>query len=52
MSGAYCTKVSRKPEGERSSGMLKIKLEHNIVWDLKAVDYEGDWKSLAQDKVT
>ena len=29
-----------------------IRWEHNIIWDLKAIDYEGDWKTLAQDRMT
>ena len=33
-------------------GRPKIKWEDNIIWDLKEVDYEGDWKTLAQDRVT
>ena len=24
----------------------------NIIRDLKEVDYEGDWKALAQDRLT
>ena len=31
------------------SGRPKIRWEDNIIWDLKKVDYEGDWKNLAQD---
>ena len=33
-------------------GRLKIRWENNIIWDLKEVDYEGDQKTLAQDRVT
>ena len=25
--------------------------EDNIIWDFEEVDYEGDWKTLAQDRV-
>ena len=29
------------------SGKLKIIWEDNIIWDLKEVGNEGDWKALA-----
>ena len=32
-------------------GRPKIRWENNIIKDLKKVDYEGDWKILAQDGV-
>ena len=35
-----------KSEGTRPRGRPKIRLEDNIIWDLKKVDYEGDWKTL------
>ena len=41
-----------KPEGTRPRGRPKIKWENNIVRDLKEVDYEGDWNTFAQDRVT
>ena len=41
----------RKPEGKRPRGRPKIRWEDNIVRDLKEVDYEGNWKILAQDRV-
>ena len=41
-----------KPEGKRSRGRPKIRWENNIFWDLKEVDYEGDWEILAQDRMT
>ena len=40
---------SRKIGGR---GRPKIRCEDNIIRDLKEVDYEGDWKTLAQDRVT
>ena len=40
-----------KPEGKRPRGRLKIRCEDNIIKDLKGVDYEGDWKILAQDRM-
>ena len=39
-----------KPEGMHPRGRPKIKWEDNIV--LKEVDYEGDWKTFAQDRLT
>ena len=33
-----------KPEGKRPRGRLKIRWD-NFIWDLKEVDYEGDWKT-------
>ena len=41
-----------KPEGMRPRGRLKIRWEDNIIRDLKKVDYEGDWKTLAQERET
>ena len=41
-----------KPEGTHPCGKPKISWEDNIITDLKEVDYEGVWKTLAQDKVT
>ena len=29
-----------------------MRWEDNIIWDLKQVGYEGDWKALAEDRVT
>ena len=40
-----------KPEGKRPLGRPKIRWEDNITWDLKEVDYESDWKVLAQDRI-
>ena len=40
-----------KPEGTRPRGRPKIRWEDNIIRDLKKVDCEGDWKTLAQDRV-
>ena len=37
-----------KPEGSRPRGRPKIRCEDNIIRDLKEVDYEGDWKTLAR----
>ena len=42
----------RKPEGKRPCRRPKIKWEDNIIWDLKKIDYEADWKTLAQDNMT
>ena len=41
-----------KPEEKRPCGRLKIRCEDNIIRDLKEIDYEGDWKTLAQYRVT
>ena len=41
-----------KLEGTHSRGRPKIRLENNIIRNLKEVDYEGDWKTLVQDRVT
>ena len=30
----------------------KMRWEDNIIRDLKEVDYQGDWKTLFQDRVT
>ena len=32
-----------KPNRKRPSGRPKIRWEDNIIWDMKEVDYEGDW---------
>ena len=40
-----------KPEGTRPRGRPKIRWEDNIIRDLKEVDCECDWKTLAQDRV-
>ena len=40
-----------KPEEKIPLGRPKIRWQDNIIWDLKEVDYEGDWKPLAQDGV-
>ena len=34
-----------KSEVKRPRGRPKIRWEDNIFWDLKEVDYEGDWKN-------
>ena len=36
-----------KPDGTRQRGRPKIRWDDNIIRDLKEVDYEGDWKTLA-----
>ena len=41
-----------KPEGTCPHGRPKIRWEDNIIRNLREIDYEGDWKTLAQDKVT
>ena len=41
-----------KPEWTRPRGRWKIRWEDNIIRNLVEVDYEGDWKTLAQDRVT
>ena len=41
-----------KSEGKRSSGRPKIRCEDNVIRDLKEIGYEGDWKALAQERVT
>ena len=40
-----------KPENKRPCGRAKIRWEDNI-WNLKAVDYESDWKTHVQDRVS
>ena len=40
----------RKRERTRPCGRPKIRWEDNTIWDLKEVNYEGDWKTLAQDR--
>ena len=39
------------PERTHPYGRPKIRREDNIVMNLKEVDYEGDWKTLAQNSV-
>ena len=41
-----------KPEGKCPLGRPEIRWEDNIIWDLKELGYEGDWKALAQDRET
>ena len=42
-----------KPEGKTClCGRPKIRWEDNIIRDLKEVDYEDDWKTLAQERLT
>ena len=41
-----------KPEETRPRGRPKIMWEDNIIRNLKEVDHDGDWKTLAQDRVT
>ena len=41
-----------KPEDKRLHGWPKIRWEDNSIRNLKEIDYEGDWKTLAQNKVT
>ena len=43
---------SRKTKGEIPHGRPKIRWEDNINWDSEEVDYEDDWKTLAQERVT
>ena len=43
---------SRKTEGKHPYSRPKIRWEDNIIWDLKEVDYEDDWKTLVQDRMT
>ena len=40
------------PEGKCLPGRIKIRLEDNIIWGLKEVDYESDWKAFDQDRMT
>ena len=40
-----------KPEETRSCGRPKIRWNDNIIRDLKEINYEGDVKTLAQDRV-
>ena len=42
--------VLGKPEGTRPRGGSKIRWENNIIRDLKELDYEDVWKTLAQDR--
>ena len=44
------TFLLEKSGGTRPRGRSKIWWEDNIINDLKEVGYEGDWKTLAQDK--
>ena len=40
-----------KPEGKRPVGRPRMRLENNINYDLREVDYTGDdWKTLAEDR--
>mgnify|MGYP007063927382 CR=1 FL=1 len=41
-----------KPGGNLPRNRPKIRWEDNIILDLKEVDYEGEGKVLAQDRVT
>ena len=41
-----------KAERKRLCCRPKIRLEDNTIWDLEEIDYEGDWRTLAQDRVT
>ena len=41
-----------KPERKYPRGRRKRRCDDNIIRDLKKVGYEGDWKALAQDRVT
>ena len=41
-----------KHEGKRPATRPKIKWENNIIWNLKEIDYEFDWKTLSQVRVT
>ena len=43
---------SRKTRRKHPRDRPKIKWEDDIIWDLKEVDYEGDWKTLVQDRMT
>ena len=38
--------------GKRPRNKLIIRWKNNIISDLKEIDYEDDWKTLAHDKVT
>ena len=39
-------------EGMRPPGRPKTRWQDNLIWNLKGVGYEGDWKGLAQDRMT
>ena len=41
-----------KPEGKCPCGRPTIRWKDNIIRDLKEVDCVGDWKTLAQDRMT
>ena len=41
----------KKTGGEAPTDRPKVRFEDNIIWDLKEVGYEGDWKALAQYRV-
>ena len=41
-----------KLEEKHPLGRPKIRWEDNIIWDLREVGYESDWKALTQDRVT
>ena len=36
-----------KPEGKRQRARPKTRWKDNIIWDLKGLVHEGDWKILA-----
>ena len=50
--GRRAHKLLGKPEGKCPPDRPKIRWEDNIIWDLKKVDCESDWKALAQDRMT
>ena len=41
-----------EPEGNGPHDRPKMRWENNIIWNLKEVGYEGDWKALAKGRVT
>ena len=41
-----------EPKETRLRARPKIRWEDNIVKDLRVLDYEDDWKTLTQDRVT
>ena len=40
-----------KPKVMHPCDRPKIRREDNIIWDLREVDYEDEWKALALDRI-
>ena len=44
--------TSRKTRGDAPHGRSEIRWEDNIIRDLMEIDYEGNWRTLSDDRVT